>query len=356
MIKTMRLVKRIFNSMRLYFRRKYALKVEGKNLTSVKLQMLTKKEKELLKQHWGKLGLRIYEDFYRVYKTMEKFNPQYLSDDLYYPYILRTLNPIEYSVALCHKAFYDNLFSNATLPETYVKRIRGTFYDRSCNVITENEAIDIVIGKPSFIIKPTIDTCVGKNVHKITDPMAVNILQLFDSVGNDFIVQEVVEQSEQTAKLNPSSLNTIRVSSLYINGTFSICNMCIKMGRNGAVVDNLGAGGLILGVHNDGTLYNYAYDGMYNKHYKNGKCVFEGIRIDGIDKVTKLVEKLHISHLPQLSFVGWDIALNKYNEPILVEVNLKWPGIQFEQLCCAKPLFGDRTDEVIDFVIQNNKR
>lgn len=344
-------IKKLYRQYRLTRLRKYALITEGANLSAIKLEPLTKDEKVLLKQQWGRLGLNIYEDIFKLYKTINKFDARYLSDDLYYPYILRKLNPQEFCVAMCHKAFYEKFFPGATQPTTYAKRIRGVFYDQANNVISEKDAKDIVVKVQSFIIKPTTDTCVGKNVHKITDPATSNLSELFSRVGQDFIIQEVVEQSTQAAELNPSSLNTIRISTLYLNGKFSVCSIVVKMGRDGSCVDNLGAGGLIIGVHNDGKLYDFAYDNKYNKYFQNGDCIFKGKQIDGIDKAIKFVERLHTSHLPHLSFVGWDIAINKYNEPVLIEANLKWPGIHFEQLCSGLPLFGDRTDEVIDYCI-----
>lgn len=343
---------RIFKQCKLYVARRNVFKIEGKNLSKIKLVYLTNKERQSLKKQWGGLGIKIYDRFYRMYKTVDTFNPLYLSDDLYYPYIIRRLNPIEYSVAFCHKGFYDIIFPKAKKPETFVTRVRGVYYDEKRRIISENTAKQLICGKTPFIIKPTIDTSIGKNVHKITDCKDVDILALFDNIGRDFIVQEALEQSIQTAVLNPNSLNTIRISTLYINNKFSVCNMCIKMGRNNAIVDNLGAGGLIVGIRDDGTLCDYAYDSTYQKHYQNGEFVFKGKRLENINKVKDFVRELHINYIPHLSFVGWDIALDKNNEPTLIEVNLKWPGIQFEQLCNATPIFGDRTNEVITYLQQ----
>ena len=348
---------KIFKRCKLYIARKYVFKAEGKHLSSIKLARLTKQEKQLIHKQWDGLGLKIYEDFFRMYKTIDTFNPLYLSDDLYYPYVIRKLNPIEYCSAFCHKGFYDIFFPNAHKPKTYVTRIRGTYFDGERNILSETEAMTLASKCTPFIIKPTINTSVGKNVHKITDCSDVNIYELFSSVGQDFIVQEVLEQSAQTAALNKNSLNTIRISTLYINNKFSVCNMCIRMGRNNAIVDNLGAGGLMLGINKDsGALCDFAYDNKYHKYYQNGDFVFSGKRLEGYDKVKKFVERLHTSYLPHLSFVGWDIALDKNNEPTLIEVNLIWPGIQFEQLSTATPIFGERTNEVIAYLNNMDKK
>lgn len=350
------LLKLFIKRFKLYRARCFVFKSEGANLSLIKRKHLTKDEKGLLNEQWGGLGIKIHDDFYRMYKTVEQFNPLFVSDDLYYPLIIRTLNPLEYIVSFSHKGFYDIIFPNANKPKTFLTRIRGIYYDENRNVISQQQAQQIAQNSTPFIIKPTIDTSVGKNVYKISDCGGVDIADLFNSVGLDFIVQQVIEQSPQTAALNANSLNTIRVSTLYLNGRFSICTAAIKMGRNNAVVDNLGAGGLILGITDDGSLRDFAYDSKYNKYYQNGDFVFKGKRLEGMDKIKEFVEKLHISYLPHLAFVGWDIALDKNNEPILIEVNLKWPGVQFEQLSTASPAFGDRTNEVIDYVVKAQRK
>lgn len=50
--------------------------------------------------------------------------------------------------------------------------------------------------------------------------------------------------------------------------------------------------------------------------------------------------------------IGLDICLDENNEPVLIEVNLLEPGILYEQLCTG-PIFGERTNEVLDYVTRN---
>lgn len=346
--------KALFNAFRIHCVRKYAIKAEGKNIPLLNCVALTTQEKKSLKQQWGRLGLKIYEDFYRVYKTIEEFNPKYVSDDLYYPVILRALNPIEYSIAYSHKALYDNLFKGVRQPRTICKRIKGTLFDDKMNIISQEEALNVLRNNIPFIIKPSVDTSMGKNIIKIKDVDIINE-SLLERMGDDFIAQDIVNQSDVTAALNSTSLNTFRISTLFINGQFSVCNIVMRMGQGGAIVDNLGAGGLMLGVRFDGTLFEYAYDNKYNKHYKNGEFVFAGKRIEHIDKIITFVKDLHTKYIPNMGFVGWDIALDNEEFPVLIEVNLKWPTIHIVQLANATPMFGERTDEVVNFVIKHRK-
>lgn len=51
-----------------------------------------------------------------------------------------------------------------------------------------------------------------------------------------------------------------------------------------------------------------------------------------------------------MAFVGWDFALDDNNTPTLIEANIDIPGIFFEQLANARPLFRERHDEVMQYI------
>lgn len=63
----------------------------------------------------------------------------------------------------------------------------------------------------------------------------------------------------------------------------------------------------------------------------------------------------HRLYLPAMGQVAWDLALDENCEPILIEVNLGWPGVIFDQMANGKPLFGSRTEEIIEYVADNMK-
>ena len=59
--------------------------------------------------------------------------------------------------------------------------------------------------------------------------------------------------------------------------------------------------------------------------------------------------------IPTCAFAGWDLALAKDGRVLLIEANLTWPEIFGAQMCCG-PIFGERTDEVIDFLKRPRKQ
>ncbi len=54
-----------------------------------------------------------------------------------------------------------------------------------------------------------------------------------------------------------------------------------------------------------------------------------------------------------MGFAGWDFCLDENNNPIFIEVNLGYPSILYEQLCSVSPIFGNRTNEVYEYVGSN---
>ena len=54
-------------------------------------------------------------------------------------------------------------------------------------------------------------------------------------------------------------------------------------------------------------------------------------------------------NFPHFRLISWDIALDKNNNPIIIEANLKYGEIDFHQLNNG-PLFGDDTKEILNEV------
>lgn len=347
-----KIVRNLFHRMRLVQNRNNLLRVESSNMSRLSLERLTDEESKAVACRWkGISELNISDKYYRMFKSLEHFDADFVSDDLFMPFILRRLNEKSAAEAFVHKGLYDILFRDLMArPKTIVNNINGTYYDSEVNPISFKEALAKLDDEKSFVIKPTLGSCMGHGVIKV-ESSKYNNESLLNQYANNFIVQRVVTQSSFTAQFNPPSLNTFRISTLNINGKVSVCSILFKCGQTNAIVDNGGAGGLMVGVDEKGRFRNYGYNNHYEKFYKTKDGVeFSGKIVGSMDKVLEQVCRLHQQCLPSMGFAGWDIALGEFEEPIMIEVNLVWPGIQFEQLGVGKPIFGDRTDEVIDYV------
>jgi uncharacterized ubiquitin-like protein YukD len=129
-----------------------------------------------------------------------EFYANYIPEDIYRPLIDPKLNQMAHWPALIDKNLTYNLFSEFNQPKVIAQNINGFYYVNNEIVDEYNAIMACLKHNDSFIIKPTVESGKGKLVQK-----------LFVVYKKDFIVQEVVSQSETMKALNPSSLNTLRV-------------------------------------------------------------------------------------------------------------------------------------------------
>lgn len=349
-------LKKIIYKLAINHRRKEVIRC-GLNCI-VPVEKLTDKELKQVNKIWGgieRVG-RKSSRFYELIKTYGSFSPLCVSEDMFNAYIVRSLNNPANAVGYEHKGMYQMLFSGLKQPKVYINCINGSFYDGDYNLLSDKEAQRVLTSLDNnVVIKPTIFSNQGKGVRIFE---TVNIPALKDirvEYGENFIIQSVLKQSPETKFFSKKSLNSFRISTLFINGECSVCTILFRCGIGDSFVDNGYAGNLMIGVTEDGKLQNYAYDKWYNKHDKSDTgIVFKNHMIKNVDKLVEFAKYNHVHRLPHCGFVGWDLALDVDNEPVLIEINLFSPGVCFEQLAPDLPLFGKRTLEVIDYV-RNHK-
>ena len=323
---------------------------ESQNMCNLQLSSLTDEEEKKVVELWHPVAKKKYTLYHQMFKTLRYFDARFVSDEYYYPVLLRALNPAASAAAYEHKAYYQLYYKEIPQPKVFVNRIKGVWYDGEYNQISEISAFEILDKCGQFIIKPTHDSCQGKNVKRVSSGNN-NLEQIIKEYGVDFITQEVLQQSEVTAQFNPASLNSFRLTTLNINGKVSLCTILFRCGQGDTCVDNGGAGGLMVGVSEDGRLCDYAFDKKYGVFHETKTGVkFGGVVVPNMAQIVETVKTWHSKYMMHSGIAGWDIALDTDNNPVMIEVNLMYPGIQFEQLCIGKPLFGNRTQEVIDYV------
>ena len=173
--------------------------------------------------------------------------------------------------------------------------------------------------------------------------------KILSQYEGDFVIQGVLEQSEDTKRFNPSSLNTFRISTLLLNGRFSACTSMLRFGTPGNIVDNVGAGGGCVGIRDDGSLMPYGFNKAGYKIKEWNGILFEGCKIKEFRKVLQTSKDAH-SRIPLCAFVGWDLAIDQNGGVNIIEANLDWPGLFFEQLANGRPALGERFNEVLEYV------
>lgn len=309
---------------------------------------------------WKPLSPKIDRRYWELYKGMFGFSPYLVPDDIYVRNIVRVLNPMRKCYCLQNKNMYPILYRDLKMPLTLINCMDGQAYDPDNRLVDHSDILKVLIKRsenPRLILKPSTDTCSGMGV-KILDLRDENSCrENIRQAGSNFVIQEIVSQSETTKRFNPSSLNTFRINTLNLNGQITVENILFRHGRNNSVVDNGGAGGICVGFDSDGMMIGMAIDAKLNAYSVTpfGKN-YSDIQIPELKAVCDTAVAAHRRYLPMMGHTAWDFALNENNEPVLIEVNLGWPGIMIEQMASCKPIYRDRTAEVIDYAKSNQDK
>ncbi len=299
-----------------------------------KLPHLTHNEKQQIQKTWPSLTFHAMDYiWHRIYKKEYGFSP-YFMGEMQVWYMLEKLNPYDQVVSLQHKALCDVYFPNIPYPKTIIRCINGSLYSRDMHIITINEALTLIHKADSFIIKPSIETLQGNGVKKIHSANIHDIEELknlFHSIGDNFILQHVVKQHPDIEKLNPTSLNTCRITSILLNNRF-LTSTNIKVGKLNSIKDNWNSS-YFINVDENGYFSEYGYDYYLNRVYKtdNG-FIFKGLKMPFYNKMLEFVEQTHRAYFPQCGVIGWDITIDNNDEISVIELNLTCPGIAVEQL------------------------
>ena len=207
------------------------------------------------------------------------------------------------------------------------------FIKRDWLILNDNidEFKKFIKGKEYIICKPLTGSC-GKGIEKIkiSDYKDQNKLYKHLIDNQLLLVEEVIKQHDTMNKLNPSSINTIRVVTLY-NKKPNIVVAYLRIG-NGKFVDNFNSGGMVVPVdETTGEIHYPALDKsnhLFEKH-PTTKTNIIGFKIPYWDEVLKYV--LEISkEIKEVGVVGWDIAITP-DGPTIVEGN-NYPGHDIYQL------------------------
>ena len=197
-----------------------------------------------------------------------------------------------------------------------------------------------------YICKP-VDGSQGKGIFKITkNNDNINIKHITE--GNisleafpnrisksQYILQDFVNQHEDLNKLNPYSVNTVRIVTTRFNEETHILGAFLRMGiKVDSFIDNASAGGVFCGIDiNTGKLKKYGFTEKSDKilfSHPISNIVFDGYQLPYWNEVVDLVKKLH-PYFYQQSSIGWDIAITP-NGPMVIEGNCPAWGVYHMQL------------------------
>lgn len=304
--------------------------------------------REIVVPYWKKYGYKPAKYWYQIFSDADrKVDPRYIPDDLYYGEIIPYFSNSQFRRFGEDKCYHDIWFPDIKRPDTICKNIAGVYYAPDMQPITFDEAVSRVLAFPDeCLIKPSVDSGEGRLIRFFT-PETVSkteVEETFKKMGANFIMQASVKQHPDLSRLNPSSLNTIRVVSFFFEREVHILSCILRVGAPNAKVDNVGAGGYACPIQADGWLTAKAVNRKAEWVEETGTDIrFAEVRVPEFERVIETVKFGH-KRLAHFKLIGWDMSVNTQGEPVMIEFNT-CPGAN--QVSCG-PTFGDLTDRVLD--------
>ncbi|HEY3382155.1 MAG TPA: sugar-transfer associated ATP-grasp domain-containing protein [Vicinamibacterales bacterium] len=295
--------------------------------------------------------LRYYPDNYCPCRLFEKPRADwvYYYGSSYHPWarhqLRRVVQPFDWLEFFADKATLDAHFRQHAIPmpRTYaVLDPTGDYRQLARTALAES-------GADRLIMKP-VSGAAGRGIclliahpeePQVQSRSATMPLPAY-SLGERYLLQEVLTQHESIARLYPHSINTVRTLTLLTrSGEPMIISAVMRFGVGGAFVDNWSAGGVAVGVDpSEGTLMRWAYDKhgrRFAAHPTTG-VTFEGTRVPFWGEVIDLSERVQVT-LPDYRLVGLDVAITPAG-PKVIEVNGN-PDLVFQEQT-AGPLLRNR--------------
>lgn len=223
--------------------------------------------------------------------------------------------------ACAGKTHREVLLDKAKFNEVFAKYVNRDWIDASTCSFDEFKAF--VERHDRFFGKPVRGTG-GQGAHVIkTDVCPLE--DLYESCrDNQLICEDVVRQHPDLAKINASTLNTVRVNTLLCaDGTPRIVLTVARFGRSGKAADNFHAGGVgaIVDIES-GVIITEAINMGHERspfHPDSGEQIL-GFRYPEWDKIKEAVCEA-ATMIPEMRNIGWDVSVTEDGKVEFIEGN-----------------------------------
>lgn len=241
------------------------------------------------------------------------------------------------NIVLCDKYYYKN----------------GSSYER-CTY--ENAIQAVLSSEGDLIIKP------GRSAHGdgiiLLDQANKNesrVRDIFEQYGDNFVIQKKVIQHPELAKLNETSVNTIRITTYRdFNEKLKILYATLRFGAKGSICDNIDPhetnsekrSGGFCAIKDDGTIVRE----VHRIRGLNTTTLSDDIveKIPSFEKIKTAVLFLH-TKFPDFALMAWDVTVTPEEHPLIIEYNFM-PGLGSCQLAHGPMFCKDDLDEIMERV------
>ena len=326
---------------------------------------LTKEEIAAIDAYWGKYKFAYPKIDYKSFQTFKnryghldvRHCPGSVRKSIFFPHFVNR----QYMGSFQNKGLMDYLYPDFKKPRTIYRRLDGIFFDEQFNIVSVDEVAEgccEYIHTVGNLIVKSNGTSGGKGVcilnESSADPRYLKKLFKNDYAGYGLVIQDVLKQSSFMEALNPSSVNTIRITTLLFKEKVTPLAAVVRIGSFGSEVDNWCSGGSLLGVDiktgkcNDWALSN---DLRHVSTLPSGMDVSaQELYVPNFDLIKEQAIRAHC-RIPYIKMISWDIALDQDDTPTFIECN--FAGMIQLHEATTGALFGELMDELCDEYMLN---
>ena len=244
---------------------------------------------------------------------------------------------------ILHKIFGEDLKKDHRDKWRFYQLTSPYFKREACKVGKDTPAsdfMDFASKYSTFFVKP-LEGNYGQGTYLLKCTSTEEAKNIYDKLitHGSWIVEEVIHQTEEMASWNPTSVNTVRMPSfITASGEYHLITPFLRAGRAGAIVDNAGSGGIVVGIDKStGRLLDFCVDEeghRYTAHPDSG-IKFSGWQVPDWEDLCRLTEEVHRSMPSGHVYVAFDFAHTAQGW-VLVEGN--WGQLVFNQACFRRGL------------------
>lgn len=325
---------------------------------------------DVAKKHlelWGRLGLPCSDRWLRFLTNISGIaDYRYAPEDLVFARVERILNDCERGGREAEdKNQFDLYVDLVDQPKTFLRYIRGTFYDEEHRFVSESAARSILQKNNGDLIgKVCVNSLGGHGISAFSfrDGEYVSsrgerlTTDWIKAVSHSYVLQEKVEQCDFSKQFNPSSANSCKLVTLRRpwDGEIVVVKAGMRFGVTSDVFDNLSSGGISVAVSTDGelgkTAHNWYRADPFTEH-PSSHIQFKGQLHPHFGRMKEVACK-YAARVHNMNMLSWDMLADKDGHIKILEVNAASQSHDWLQFDFGA-LFGEYTEQVVDWCAEH---
>ena len=311
---------------------------------------------------WGVLGLGTTDYWVTWLSNISgTVDYRYCPEDLLYGCVERVLNDCARSGFGCEDKNQFFLYvPHEMQAKTYLRFVRGAFYDEEFRWVSEKAAQSILDSTQMELIgKVCVNSLGGHGITKFEPHDERLKVDWIKKQAVSYVVQEKIRQCDFAAQFNPHSANSCKIVTLRCpwSGEIKVVKAGMRFGQTKSVFDNLSSGGLSVCVDvNTGALspiaYNWYHCDPHPAHPLTGLRFAGAVHPHWVAMKAAAIK--YAAKVPDMNMLSWDMLADADGNVKILEVNATSQSSDWLQFAHGS-LFGDETENVVDWCAKNKQ-